>query len=92
MKYSLIFLPEADEDIKRLKKSGNKALYKKLSILLEEISEHPKTGTGKPELLKHYTEPTWSRRISGEHRLVYEIRDKVITILVLSAYGHYGNK
>ncbi|SFS71271.1 Txe/YoeB family addiction module toxin [Sphingobacterium wenxiniae] len=92
MKYSLIFTPEADEDVKRIKKSGNKALFKKLNILLEEISEHPKTGTGKPEQLKHYTEPTWSRRVSAEHRLVYEIQEEVITVLVLSAYGHYGDK
>lgn len=90
MKYSVIFLPEADEDVKRIKKSGNKALLKKLNTLLEEISEHPTFGTGKPEQLKHYEIPTWSRRISGEHRLVYRIQDDVITVLILSAYGHYN--
>ncbi|MGC4234601.1 MAG: type II toxin-antitoxin system YoeB family toxin [Niabella sp.] len=36
--------------------------------------------------------PTWSRRISQEHRLVYRVQDEVITVLVLSAYGHYDNK
>lgn len=92
MKYELLFLPEAKEDIRRIKKSGNKSLFKKLNNLLVEISEHPKTGTGKPEQLKYYAEPTWSRRISEEHRLVYEIQDEVITVLVLSAYGHYGKK
>lgn len=90
MKYSVIFLPEADEDVKRIKKSGNKALLKKLNTLLEEISEHPTFGIGKPEQLKHYEIPTWSRRISGEHRLVYRIQDDVITVLILSAYGHYN--
>lgn len=92
MKYTIVFLPEAEKDIRQIKKSGNKALLRKLSSLLEEISEHPTLGTGKPEQLKHYKEPTWSRRISGEHRLVYEIQEEVITILVLSAYGHYGDK
>lgn len=92
MKYAIVFLPEAEEDLKRLKKSGNKTLLRKLNVLLEEISEHPTFGTGKPEQLKHYNEPTWSRRISKEHRLVYEIKEEVITVLVLSAYGHYSDK
>lgn len=92
MKYAIVFLPEAEKDIKRIKKGGNRALLRKLSSLLEEISEHPRFGTGKPEQLKHYTEPTWSRRISGEHRLVYEIQEEMITVLVLSAYGHYNDK
>ncbi len=48
MKYALIFLPGAEEDVKRIKKSGNKALQKKLNTLLEEISEHPKTGQAGP--------------------------------------------
>ena len=92
MKYTIVFMPEAEKDVKRLKKSGNKALLKKLNTLLEEISEHPFAGTGKPEQLKHYKTPTWSRRISREHRLVYEIRDEVITVLVLAAYGHYDHR
>lgn len=92
MKFKVILSRDAQTDVEKLKKSGDKKSLKKLYALLEELVEHPKTATGKPELLKHYTEPTWSRRISGEHRLVYEIRDKVITVLVLSAYGHYGNK
>lgn len=92
MKYALIFLPEAEEGIRRIKKSGNKTLLKKLAVLLEEISEHPKTGTGKPEQLKHYETPTWSRRISKEHRLVYRIQDRVVTVLILSAFGHYRDQ
>ena len=92
MKFKVILSQDVQADVEKLKKSGDKKSLKKLYTLLEELVEHPKTATGKPELLKHYAEPTWSRRISGEHRLVYEIRDKVITVLVLSAYGHYGNK
>lgn len=61
----------------------------KLQKLLAEIAEHPRTGTGQVERLKHFTNETWSRRITREHRLVYEIRDEEIIVLVLSAYGHY---
>lgn len=92
MKFEVILSDEAKSDIERLKKSGNKKTLKKLYDLLKELKDSPKTGTGKPEQLKHYEIPTWSRRISGEHRLVYEIQDDVVTVLVLSAFGHYGDK
>lgn len=35
MKFALIFLPQAEEDIKRLKKSGDRALLEKLKVLLD---------------------------------------------------------
>lgn len=92
MIYQVVFTAKANKDIERLTKSGDKKLMKKLDSLLEELKEHPAFGIGRPEQLKHYQEPTWSRRISGEHRLVYEIQDDVVTVLVLSAYGHYGDK
>lgn len=92
MSYEIQYTAHAEKDLGRHKKSGNKKILKKINTLLNELREHPKTGTGKPEQLKHYEIPTWSRRISGEHRLVYHIQDEVITVLVLSAYGHYNNK
>ena len=55
--------------------------------MLKELKAHPKTGTGKPEYLKH--KKYWSRRINKEHRLCYEIYDDVVVVLVLSAFGHY---
>ena len=78
-KYALLFLPQADEDISKIKQSGDKSLYKKLVSLLEELREHPATGTGKPEILKHYEQPVWSRRNSAKHRLIYRIDDNVVT-------------
>jgi len=56
-------------------------------VLLEEISEHPFTGTGKPEALKHDLAGKWSRRINQEHRLIYEVKDN--EIIVVSLKGHY---
>jgi toxin YoeB len=57
-------------------------------LLLEEISEHPFTGTGKPELLKYELAGLWSRRINREHRLVYQVTDTTV-IFILAAKGHY---
>ena len=49
--------------------------------LIREIQRTPFTGTGKPEPLKHELQGCWSRRITQEHRLVYEVRDDKIRIL-----------
>lgn len=87
MRYYLEFTDMATEDIDFHKRAGNKALLGKLLRLLEELSENPFTGTGKPEPLKHQLVGLWSRRINQEHRLVYEVEgDKVF---ILSVKGHY---
>jgi toxin YoeB len=62
---------------------------KKLYTLLDEQTDHPRTGTGKVEILKHYSEETFSRRINKEHRLVYRIYDDIVSVLLISAHGHY---
>lgn len=74
------------------KKSGDKKLLIKINTLFNELRENPTFGTGKPEKLKHYKTPTWSRRISDKHRLVYRIQDEKIIVLVLSLWGHYDDK
>lgn len=88
MSYRLDFTKQAQNDIDFHKKSGNKAILKKLLTLLEEIAEHPFSGTGKPEPLKHDLSGLWSRRINQEHRLVYEVIGQTI-VIILAAKGHY---
>jgi len=53
MNYTIRLTLEAVKDIKRHRKSGDKKLLQKIEVLLEELIQHPRTGTGKPELLKH---------------------------------------
>ena len=88
MPYKIIFTPQASDDVIKLQKSYPEAISK-LAKLLDELKEHPRTGTGKVERLKHYSNETWSRRITHEHRLVYQIHDAVIEVLVISTYGRY---
>ena len=85
--YHLDFTDKANEDIAAHRKAGNKAVLSKLLVLLEELAEHPFTGTGKPEPLKHNLSGMWSRRINKEHRLIYEVEEN--TVFILSAKGHY---
>ena len=88
MSYHLDFSKQAIKDIAFHKKSGNKAITKKLLILLKELANHPFTGTGKPEQLKYSLKGIWSRRINYEHRLVYEVAKN--SVLIHSAKGHYN--
>lgn len=89
--YELEFSSLSLVGIAKLKKS-DPSCYKKLEKLLDELKEHPHTGTGHPEALKGTSVPTYSRRISEKHRLVYEIESSKIKIFVLSVYGHYADK
>ncbi len=92
MSYRLIFSKTALEDIEKHKKSGDKPTLRKIEKLLNELMKHPKTGTGQPEMLKHDLAGVYSRRINKKHRLVYSIKDQIVTVYVLSTWSHYGDK
>jgi toxin YoeB len=92
MSYSIELTKNAEQDIEKFIKSGDKKVLIKIDKLLDELREHPETGTGKPEQLKYYETPTWSRRITDKHRLIYRIEEEIIVVLVLSFWGHYGDK
>ena len=64
----------------------------KIDTLLNELRAHPLTGTGKPEKLKHYEIPTWSRKITDKHRLIYRVYDEKVVVVVLASWGHYHDK
>ena len=89
--YDIDYIPEAQTDLQRLKRN-EPAVFEKAVKLLNELMEHPKTGTGHPEPLKGTPEGGWSRKITKKHRLVYRVFDDSVLVLVLSAYGHYGDK
>lgn len=86
--YNIVFSEDAKKDLKELHKKAPQAVTK-LSKLLDEVREHPRTGTGQVEQLKGYDGSVYSRRITKEHRLVYKIYDDVIEVLILSTFGHY---
>ncbi len=92
MSYTLEFSKTALADIGKHKKSGDTPTLKKIEKLLNELMDHPTTGTGQPEKLKHNLQGLYSRRINKKHRLVYSINEKVVTVYVLSAWSHYGDK
>ncbi|HEY0023169.1 MAG TPA: Txe/YoeB family addiction module toxin [Longimicrobium sp.] len=56
--------------------------------LIEDVVRDPFGGIGKPEVLKHDHLKRWSRRITDEHRLVYEITS--LGPAFYQARYHYG--
>jgi len=66
----------------------DKKILKKINDILEDISRNGHQGIGKPEALKHELAGLWSRRITLEHRIIYSIKDEVISII--SCRGHYN--
>ncbi|BFQ95189.1 Txe/YoeB family addiction module toxin [Enterococcus cecorum] len=64
-----------------------KAVAKKIRRLIKEIQREPFRGIGKPEPLKNQWSSYWSRRITDEHRLVYNIYND--TLIIVQARYHY---
>jgi toxin YoeB len=90
-KYKVVLTEQAKKDIEIHVGSGNIPLVGKIEKLLIELEHHPRKGTGKVEHLKTKTKKEyWSRRLDKKHRIVYNIFDDTVIVLVLSAYGHYG--
>ena len=83
---TILFSPDALKQLGDWKATQPKVAIK-IVALITEISETPFTGSGKPEPLKHNLMGKWSRRITREHRLVYEVTDA--TINILSCKFHY---
>jgi toxin YoeB len=56
--------------------------------LVEEVMRDPVSGIGKPERLRHLGAGVWLRRITQEHRLVYQVSEE--RVYFLQCRFHYG--
>jgi toxin YoeB len=71
----LLWSEEAWEDYLYWQKTDPKILQA-INDLIKDTGRTPFKGIGKPEPLKHDLVGWWSRRITGEHRLVYRVYGK----------------
>lgn len=78
----LIFSENAWEDYLYWQRTDKK-VAKRINQLIADIQRSPFEGIGKPEPLKHALSGYWSRRIDGEHRLVYKIDNGSVFIAQL---------
>ena len=67
----------------------DKKMVQKINELIKDINRNGlDKGIGKPEPLRY--RKAWSRRITDEHRLVYNF-DENKNLIILSCKGHYEN-
>ena len=84
MKY--VFVDESCEDYLYWQETDRKMLHR-INELLKDISRNPFSGIGKPEPLKYKYKGFWSRRITEEHRLIYQVKED--SILIAKCRFHY---
>ncbi|MGI8905051.1 MAG: Txe/YoeB family addiction module toxin [Candidatus Sumerlaeaceae bacterium] len=81
-----VFHSEFREDLSYWVKTNSRIALRALEIV-EAIMRDPFSGIGKPEPLKHDFQGCWSRRLTQEHRIVYEVHNERIEFL--QARYHY---
>ncbi len=58
-------------------------VLKRIHQLIKDMLRDPYRGIGKPEPLKHALQGYWSRRVTGEHRVVYRVSGNDLRIAQL---------
>jgi len=85
------FTTRADKEYKDWQKN-NSNVFSKINELVDSIEKYGMLGgIGKPEQLRHYEIPTFSRTITKGDRLVYRPHSES-DLLIISCKGHYGDK
>jgi toxin YoeB len=67
--------------------ASERTILERINRMIEDAGRDPGTGIGKPERLSHNLSGYWSRRITDEHRLVYQLRDE--ELIIVQARYHY---
>lgn len=83
---NISFTENAWEDYLYCQKMDKK-IVKRINELIKDIRRNPFEGIGKPEPLKYDLTGKWSRRITDEHRLVYQVEGN--NLIVYTCRYHY---
>lgn len=89
--YTVEYSKQAEKTLKKWKRS-NPALFKKASAILLDIMQHPRSGLGHPEALIGGADITYSRHITANDRIIYDIYDGQAVVLIIQAEEHYNDK
>jgi toxin YoeB len=84
--WRLVYTKQAQKDAEKRASAG---LKPKAQSLLAVLAENPYTTTPPFEKLVGDLSGAYSRRISIQHRLVYEVLDDAKTVKVLRMWTHY---
>ena len=86
MKLGLVFADQGWEDL-CFWIASDKKVAKRILRLIDECRKTPFEGIGRPEPLRENYSGFWSRRITDEHRLVYQVTET--DLLIAQARYHY---
>ena len=86
MSWSLVYTRQAQKDAEKLAAAG---LKPKAEALLAILAENPYQTPPTFERLVGDLSGAYSRRISLQHRLVYQVLDDARTVKVLRMWTHY---
>ncbi len=86
MSWKLVYTKQAQKDAERLAAAG---LKPKAQTLLAILERNPYQTPPPSEKLVGDLSGAYSRRISIQHRLVYQILDDAHTVKVLRMWTHY---
>ena len=84
--WTVVFTSQAKKDAKKLSTSG---LRTKAEDLLAVLARNPFQNPPPYERLVGELSGAYSRRINIQHRLVYQVIDKIKTVKVLRMWTHY---
>jgi toxin YoeB len=76
-------------------RQADRLVFERLNRLIEDARRSPFAGVGKPEPLRGQFAGFWSRRISGEHRLIYTVSGRAGVdqrIEIAGCRYHYRSK
>lgn len=85
MTWKLVYTSQAKKDAKKVTKSAKPKLLK----LLDFISHNPFATPPSYEALQGVLKGAYSRRITIQHRLVYQVYNKENIIKVIRVWTHY---
>lgn len=88
MSFKIAFLPRARKDFDEWKRTDEKTV-RKIKEILKDIQQHPYSGIGKPEPLRHSLAGKWSRRINKTDRIIYSVDGDKVIVYVFTMKGHY---
>ena len=86
MSWRVVFTKQAQKDARNLASAG---LKKKAQVLLTVIAENPFQTPPSYEKLVGDLAGAYSRRITIQHRLVYQVLDAEHIVKVLRMWTHY---
>ncbi len=86
--YEVAISKSAEKVLATYKKS-NKKVWNKCVKILQELVKHPKVGEGKPEPLVGGNMITYSRRLDKGLRIIYDIYEDEVRVLVIDVEGYH---